>query len=88
MTETYSLENRVKEFSKKLGVAQFGRAGSLGLSGRRFEPCHLDLNCPVVKLASRIILADKFEVRTLTGQPDIRPSEERQIATRKEENNR
>ena len=25
-----------------LGVAQFGRAGSLGLSGRRFDPCHLD----------------------------------------------
>ena len=36
-----NLENRVKEFSK-LGVAQFGRAGSLGLSGRRFDPCHLD----------------------------------------------
>ena len=25
-----------------LGVAQFGRAGGLGPSGRRFDPCHLD----------------------------------------------
>ena len=29
----------------------------------------LTLYCPVVKLASHSILAAKFEVRTLTGQP-------------------
>lgn len=43
MDYSNNLRSKVSEKIKKnLGVAQSGRAGVLGTSGRRFESCHLD----------------------------------------------